>query len=350
MRIDETNNALISAAIECLRGKIEKARSFRYSSSSFANHVEEVIQHTYSKLEDAEASQDIDLRKELCILSWLYIDLLDNQIETFRLAERSMGDDRLPILKYVVFDANKRLNISSKPIPFFGDSFYCTGSFLYRRYQLELTPLYQIAVNVTDPVIFWVLVAHEVGHCKLSEMGIPENLKRRLIEHGFGSEKYIRRLNEILSDSLAVRIYGPAYFASFVNRFLLISDLLTVDYYPRFHFRLLLMSKILLNFWHFDTNRFVVIDERDAEREEIAFLTDDIIDVCTGVVPSVTNFEQSIKYVDDLSRIPKGRVDILYNAAWLSFLQGKKNLERISEDVFRVLKRWSANSEPSTEL
>jgi len=352
MRIDEPEDTLTPAVVEYLRGKIERVKSFEYSLSSFANHVEEVVQNVISRLDDADASQDPELKKEFYILSLFYIEQLDGQIETFRLAERSMKDDRWIVLKYVAFDAANRLNLCSKPVPFFGDSFKCTGSFIYKKYYgLELAPLYQVATNISDPVVFWVLIGHEIGHCKLSEKDVPENLKRKLVENNLGDEKYMARLHEILSDILATRIYGLAFFASFVTELRLVSDLLDAEYYPRFHFRLLLMSKVLENMGYGDIiSRIVNIDERDAEREEIAFLTDDIIDVCAGVVPSVTNFEQSIKYVDDLSRIPKGRVDILYNAAWLSFLQGKKNLERISEDVFRVLKGWSANSEPSTEL
>ena len=361
MRDDKTDNSIDLISESFLCEKIEKIRLTskgyrKHPLSLFKQHTNEVIQKVLSRLEDAKSSDEASLKRQYYLFSWFCLWQLNNQFEAFKLVEASVNDSRWKTINFVILNLLRRLEISTRPLPFFGSSFYCTGSFMYRRYRAELSPFYQVSLDLNDSVLFWPLVAHEIAHLKLSEASYTHELEVELFRNGLLDEKYRERLRECVCDALATRIYGPAYIASFITKFWQVFDRRPDESYPRPHFRFLIMLKSLenedLDYTLDLLNEYFRLNDADAEEEDLFFLSHKIIDLSKEMLPEpiAINDDQIVNLANNFKKIPGASLDYLFNASWFAILHGLKRYDEVSEITSETLERWASRSNSSAKF
>lgn len=320
-------------------------------NSLFVQHARDILDKAVSRINDSDVARAPFLRDGHHRSSWLYLERLNEQLETFKLFQSSIRNQRWKLLNYLISHATKAMELKSKPLCLFGSNYFSTGSFIYRRWGLQVSqPFYQVSVDMNDPMMYWILVAHELGHCKISEVGLSQ-LENKLRENKLTDETYSARIKEVISDGLATCIYGFAYPASFKARLSWAAGSES-EYYPRFNFRLMTMLELLQNLG-FDIPKyyrvFIKPDERDAKKEEICFLVKDLINFCKNTVPKpffmelddIENFSYDIAKIDELS---DSAIALVYNVAWLCLLQNKGDFSELTENVSTALKRLAARS------
>ncbi|MDH5779746.1 MAG: hypothetical protein OEZ29_04035 [Candidatus Bathyarchaeota archaeon] len=352
MRINQTNYPVIPISEKALLAKIDKiakdcSRLDQYPMTLFKDHVKEIKREVETRLSDSASTTDPILRKQYYLFSWLSIWLLSDQLEKFTLVEASTNDPMWSHLNIVIDDLVHRLGLSSKPLPFFGSSFYCTGSFAYTERGIPVSPFYQVSTESQESILFWPLLAHEIAHLKLHETDEVQNLRRELSRHNLRSEKYRERLDEALCDIIATVLYGPAYIAAFGTKFWQILDEYHDESYPSNQFRLFVMFKTIKDedlghLFNSIRNNFEV-NERLARREKISFLTDEMIEFGENLVRNPVDVDGTriIDFCSDPDRIDKRRLDYLFNTLWLMIYQGTKTFDAATNMAESLLERWT---------
>jgi hypothetical protein len=360
MRINQADYPVIPISEKALLEKIDKiakacSRINQYPLTLFKEHMEEIKREVETRLSDSASSTDPILRKQYYLFSWLSVWLLSDQLEKFTLVEASIGDPMWGHLNIVIDDLIERLGLSSKPLPFFGSSFYCTGSFAYTERGIPVSPFYQVSTESRESTLFWPLLAHEIAHLKLHETDEARNLRRELSRRNLRSEKYRERLDEALCDIIATLLYGPAYIVAFGTKFWQILDEYHDESYPSNQFRLFIMFKTMEDkdvepLFYSIKNNFQV-NERLARREEISFLTDEMIELGQNMVrnPAQIDVGKIIDFCRNPNKIDKGRLDYLFNTLWLMVYQGTKTFSAATDMAQSFLERWTKRSQPSTK-
>jgi len=174
MRVNQADYTIIPISEKALLEKIDKiardcSRLNQYPMSLFKKHVEEIKREVETRLLDSTSATDPILRRQYYLFSWLSVWLLSDQVEKFALVEASTSSPMWSHLNIVIDDLVTRLGLSSKPLPFFGSSFYCTGSFAYTERGIPVSPFYQVSTESHESSLFWPLLAHEIAHLKLNE-------------------------------------------------------------------------------------------------------------------------------------------------------------------------------------
>lgn len=345
MEADET---YFLNAKKCLENKIDNAKIKIESVSdsflsAFVEHGKEIIQKAIERLSDATFTKNPTTRRVYYRDSWLYLDLLSQQIETLKLVEESQNDLRWKTLEYFTSETAKQLELNPIPFPLFGWSYYSTGSFIYSSYRLEVTkPLYQVSVDVNDSILFWPLVAHEMGHCKLSQIDIT-NLERKIREYHLFDEGYVRRVKESLCDGIAARIFGPSYLLAFVTLNCAVAS--PADEHPNQDFRIKLILEVLRKSgWSIpqEFTNIISINDKMFEKEEICPLFDDIVE--TSVKFASKNIDNSSLKFDLFSNTSPTSSDVLFNAGWLEFIKNPEKIREISKKLHEHLERRASSS------
>jgi len=355
MRINQTNYPVIRISEKALLEKIDKiakdcSRLDQYPMTLFKDHVKEIKREVETRLSDSASTTDPILRKQYYLFSWLSIWLLSDQLEKFTLVEASTSDPMWSHLNIVIDDLVHRLGLSSKPLPFFGSSFYCTGSFAYTERGIPVSPFYQVSTESHESILFWPLLAHEIAHLKLHETDDVRNLQRELSKQNLRSEKYRERLDEALCDIIATLLYGPAYIAAFGTKFWQILDEYHDESYPSNQFRLFIMFKIMEDrdtaSWTYSIRNNFEVNERLARREKISFLTDEMIELGKRIVqnPADVDGAKIIDYCSNPNMIDKGRLDYLFNTLWLMIYQGSETFDVATNMAKDLLERWTKGS------
>lgn len=352
MRINQTNYPVIPIGEKALLEKIDKiakdcSRLDQYPMTLFKDHVKEIKREVETRLSDSASTTDPILKKQYYLFSWLSVWLLSDQLEKFTLVEASTSDPMWDNLNIVIDDLVHRLGLSSKPLPFFGSSFYCTGSFAYTERGISVSPFYQVSTESQESILFWPLLAHEIAHLKLHETDEIRNLVRELSRHNLRNEKYRERLDEALCDIIATLLYGPAYIAAFGTKFWHIPDEYHDESYPSNQFRLFVMFKTIKDedlghLFNSIRNNFEV-NERLARKEKISFLTDEMIEFGESLVrnPAAVDGAKIIDFCSDPDRIDKRRLDYLFNTLWLMIYQGTKTFDVATNMAESLLEGWT---------
>jgi hypothetical protein len=326
----------------------------QFPMSLFKNHVEEIKREVVTRLMDLASTTDPVLKKQYFLFSWLSVWLLSDQAEKFTLVQASTSNALWDDLNMVIDDLVNRLGLSSKPLPFFGSSFYCTGSFAYTERGIPVSPFYQVSTESYESILFWPLLAHEIAHLKLNETEEVNSLRRELTRRNLRDEKYRERLDESLCDIIATRLYGPSYITSFGTKFWQVLDSYHDESYPSNQFRLFTMFKVTeeMNLGPLLSsirNTFQV-DERLAKREEISFLIHEMIELGKRLVrsPADINDAKLLDFCNNPSTIDRGRLDYLFNTLWLMIYQGVKTFNATTDTARTILERWSKRSKSTT--
>lgn len=357
MRANQADYSVIAIGEKALREKIDKivhdcSRLHQYPMCLFKKHVQEVRKEVIGRLLDSEAATDPILKKQYYLFSWLAVYLLNDQVEKFALVETSANNALWNRLNTIIDDLVSHLGLSSRPLPFFGGSFYCTGSFTYTEQGIHLSPFYQVSAESHESILFWPLLAHEIAHLKLNETDDVNNLRSELTRQNLRKEKYRRRLDEALCDVMATLLYGPAYIASFGTKFWQIQDELSDESYPSNQFRLSIMfetmerKRMCPSICSILKNNFQA-NERQARREKISFLTDEIIELGNALVlsPADVDETQIVDFCDNPNSIDKGRLDYLFNTLWLMIYQGTQTFDVVTDIAAGLLERWTKRSQ-----
>ena len=338
---------------KALREKIDKiahdcSRLHQYPMRLFKEHVEEVRKEVIGRLLDSEATTDPILKIQYYLFSWLAVYLLNDQVEKFALVKTSANNSMWKQLNTVIDDLVNRLGLSSRPLPFFGGSFYCTGSFTYTERGIQLSPFYQVSAESHESILFWPLLAHEIAHLRLNETDMVNDLRSELTRQNLRNEKYRRRLDEALCDIMATLLYGPAYIASFGTKFWQILDELSDESYPSNQFRLFAMFTTMERN---DVGQSICsilrdnfqISERQAKKEKISFMMDEMIELGDKLVRHPTDVDEA-KIADfcvNPNSIDKGRLDYLFNTLWLMTYQGTQTFDAVTDMANGLLERWT---------
>jgi hypothetical protein len=351
----EPDEACLSLIEETLLKKINHIRQFiseipkNSRTRIFRTHVTEMLEKVKLNINNAKI-----LRAEQFLMrsyyrnALLYLNDLNSQIEFFTIHQASVRDHRYRLFDYLISDACSRFNLKSKPLGLFGSEYYATGSFTY-YWTHEITPLYQVAVDMNDPPVYWVLVAHELGHCKVSEVGLSR-FEEELELRGTLEERevYMRRIKETICDGLATCAYGYSYPAALKARLSLTGP--EAYDYPSFDFRLKVAIEILKCLGYevpgFLIN-FLDIDDENANREEIMPLLEDIVQFCCENVPEPLKLENNIlenMTIEDVLNCGNSSVGTIFNIYWLRLAKNDISLDKASAEVLEVLKRLSAGS------
>lgn len=327
----------------------------KYPMSLFKNHVTEIKREVTTRLTDSTSVTDPVLRKQYYLFSWLSVWLLSDQMEKFTLVEASTDNPLWKHLNLVIDDLANRLGLSSKPLPFFGSSFYCTGSFAYTERGIPASPFYQVSTESHESILFWPLLAHEIAHLKLKETEDASNLRRELTKRRLNKEKFSERLDEAVCDVVAAFLCGPAYIASFGTKFWQILDEYRDESYPSSPFRLHVMFKAMENKEAGPLIKSIKskfgVDEKLAKKEEISFLAEEIVELGRSLVrkPAEVDDAKIIEFSENLNMIEKGRLDYLFNTSWFTVYQGTQTFDIATSAAKSLLERWTKGSEPLTK-
>jgi hypothetical protein len=360
MRVNQTDYSVIPISEKALLGKIDKifgdcSELNQYPLTLFKSHVDEIRRQVSTRLSDSASAVDPILKQQYYLFSWLSVWLLSDQIEKFTLVRSSIGNSLWGHLNTVIDDLARRLKLGSKPLPFFGSSFYCTGSFVYTEYGIQVSPFYQVSTESHESILFWPLLAHELAHLKLNESNVLDDLGKQLTRKNLKGEKYRERLEETVCDIIGAISYGPAYIASFGTKFWQLMDQYQEEDYPSNQFRLLTMFKALD-----EQNQGPSIDvfkstfkvnDRVAKKEEISFLTDEMIELGKSLVESPADIDDAkiIDFCNKPNTIFEGRLDYLFNTLWLMIYQGAKTYNDASIMATSLLERWTKRSHSTTK-
>lgn len=359
MRINQATYSVMPISKKALLEKIDKitrdcSRLNQFPMTLFKNHVEEIKRKVTTRLVDLASTTDPVLKKHYFLLSWLSVWLLSDQAEKFALVEASTVNPLWNHLNVVIDDLVDRLGLSSNPLPFFGSSFYCTGSFAYTERGIPVSPFYQVSTESYESILFWPLLAHEIAHLKLNETEEVSSLRRELTRRNLRNEKYRERLDESICDVIATLLYGPSYIASFGTKFWHVLDAYHDESYPSNQFRLFTMFKVTekanISPLSSSIRNTFQVDERVARREEISFLADEIIELGKRLVrnPAEVNDAKIIDFCNNPSTIDKGRLDHLFNTLWLMIYQGAETFNAATDIARSILEGWSKGSKSTT--
>lgn len=171
------------------------------------------------------------------------------QSSRFRYILDSSNDARWKHLLNFVSHYCDLLKFDTRPIPFFDDKYYSSGSFTYYKFsgaKLQ-TPYYILAVDQTDSPIFWPLAIHEIGHCWLSTKDLVEQIcgDSRAEYSRIPIDTTASRIEEAACDVIATRLAGPAYPYAFINKLWIQLSLQESDGYPKNRFRIECMARVL---------------------------------------------------------------------------------------------------------
>jgi hypothetical protein len=311
--------------------------------SAFVEHGKEIIQKASEKLSDSTFTKNPTTRKIYHRNSLLYLDLLGQQIETLRLAEATRNDSRWKILEYFTSETAKQLGLNPMPIPIFGSTYYATGSFVYSSYRLDVTRhLYQVSVDINDSALFWPLLAHELVHCKLSQIDIT-NLEKKIKECRLIDETHQRRVKESLCDCIAARIFGPSFLLAFITMSWAFGP--SAEEYPNQDFRIkLILETLSKSGWSLprEFTNIININEKLSEKEEIHPLFDNIIEM--AIKSTTKNIDNSFLKFDLFSSASRTSLDVIFNAGWLEFIKDPEKIRDISEKIREYLERRAGSS------
>jgi hypothetical protein len=350
--------------VRALTDKIDKiaescTRPDRYPMSLYKCHVDEIRDDVLARLSDSASTTDPILKEQYYLFSWLAVYLLNDQVEKFALVGVSERDSSWNHLNLVIDDLVNRLRLSSRPLPFLGASFYCTGSFVYAQQGIPVpvSPFYQVSAESHDSTLFWPLLAHEIAHLKLSESSEMAEIRRELTRQNLRDEKYSERLDEALCDVIATLLYGPAYAASFGTKFWQLPDERTDDGYPSNQYRLFVMMKVLEE-KHTGSSICPIlentyqINEKEARRERISILTDEMLALGDVLVRNPTDISDSkiASFSTDISSINYGRLDYMFNTFWSMIYEGTMTFDAASNAANCLLERWAKGSKSSTQI
>ncbi|MFQ5974807.1 MAG: hypothetical protein ACE5J5_00630, partial [Candidatus Hydrothermarchaeales archaeon] len=308
----------------------------KYPYNTFSHHSTDVIKIVKAKLREADVSKHDIIKINNYSISWFYLARISRQIECLKLVENSMALQHWDLLREFTLNCAKRLDMKFEPLAFFGREFYCTGSFAYPEYGRKLiNPFFQVSCDNTDPSMFWISLAHEVGHCKFSQLNLSE-IEKKLVSEGLNKGIYKRQMEETLCDGLATYLFGFSYPLAFFMKFWLTPP--SSANYPNFDFRISFMLELLKKS-NFEIPKlamdFLVFDKREAKKEYIEFLRDDLITICIETVSEPADYTlEEINKITNASEMSKcNNIETLYNSAWLLFLQRKTEIDELTKEV-----------------
>jgi len=363
MRVDQTDYPLMRIGEKALTDKMDKIAEScttldRYPMSLYKCHVHEIRNEVAARLFDSASATDPILKEQYYLFSWLAVYLLNDQAEKFALVEVSERNSLWNHLNLVIDDLVNRLRLSSRPLPFFGGSFYCTGSFVYAQQGIPVpvSPFYQVSAESHDSTLFWPLLAHEIAHLKLSESIEVAEIRKELTRQNLRNEKYSERLDEALCDIIATLLYGPAYVASFGTKFWQLPDERTDEGYPTNQFRIFVMMKVLegkhTGSWICPIlENTCQINEKEARREKISILTDEMLALGDTLVRNPTDVSdlKVASFSRSISSINDGRLDYLFNTLWSMIYERTMTFDAANEAASCLLERWAKRSESLTQ-
>lgn len=327
---------------------LEKIRYYRSIARDFPRHISdhmmEVVERSNEHLVDAKEAADLEVQRTYRYECCNHLLALGGQIEIYSAVEKSQKDRRWKLLNIVVSDVSRYFELNARPIVFLGGTYEVTGSNIYEKeYGVpKPSPFYQIGTDISDPFALCSLVAHEAGHCKISEIGgieVGEDIRRKID---------VAELEQCLCDALAIQMYGPAFVLPFV---IYNENQIGVDRWINFRSRLMLdmLEDFELQNVTEAIHRFIG-ENRYNQIKKARFVQPQVI-INFARKHIRTNDDLTdrnlIDWANGIYKIPVGRTDILFNAAWFKFLfDPKMSLNEISEIVVKILEGWTntANS------
>lgn len=308
-----------------------------------SNHVTEIVGKSNEYLADAKEAPDLEVQRTYRYKCYNYLLSLGIQIQTYSTVEKSQEDQRWKLLNLVVSNVSHYFELKAEPLVYFGGTYEVTGSNIYEKYHefSRPSPFYQISADISDPFALISLVAHEVGHCKISEIGgieVGGDLKRKLDAAA---------LEQCVCDAFAIQMYGPAFVLPFV---IYNEGLIGVNW--EINFRTRLMMDMLEDFDLQNIaeaiHRFIGKDLCDQTKRTSFVQPKAIINFVQDHVRTNGDLTDKnlLNWAGEIYKIPAGRTDILFNAAWTKFLFDQMSLNEISDIEIGILKRQvdAANS------
>jgi hypothetical protein len=114
-------------------------------------------------------------------------------------------------------------------------------------------------IEANNPLM-WTIIGHEIGHFLISSLSLGNTFSHHFLNENNILEDdkpiYYKWFNEVLSDFLAIRYIGPAYYASIITMGLFVKPNHHTSY-PSFHDRFGLLFKYLEKIypkWDFEIN------------------------------------------------------------------------------------------------
>lgn len=351
---DDKLNILLANGYDYLEDKIRYIESFKVEfediiPEQFKCHVDEVLDKAKENIRHAKLSSNNFSSVHYYTNANLYLDILTNQVEKVKISIVSRKLDRYDSLRLVLDEIINDIDFSPSPNAIFGGAYYSTGTFVYTENVGELSePYYQVSISAVDPTLIWPILGHEIGHC-LIDLKLDESWVNITNKYDLFDQKYERRVEEALCDILGTKYFGPSYLFAF-NTITWYTGSSQADFYPNLDFRLKLINDVLRDY-DFDYifrnfSDYISFDERNAKKEDINLMKDDIITISEDIFESVSF--NSYNLIDGLDDVARNDIKSLFNVAWLELLSGDYTFNYVSTSVDKILKRWSSGSNTST--
>jgi len=214
----------------------------------YKEHASGILLRLSQNLDRAQQTRNNRLAKIKIFQADIGLRWLTMQYRRFNAIMASSRDTRWDALRKFINHYSNIMELDTTPLPFFGESYYVSGSFtIYKKISLRLEKDYfELCVDHTDPPIFWPLIIHEIAHCWLSKNEYVDNICSQYSPHIHDITLDIasNRIEEALCDIIATRVMGPAYPMAFVNRLWALFQLES-QIYPKNRFRIECMAKVL---------------------------------------------------------------------------------------------------------
>jgi len=220
------------------------------------------------------------------------------------------------------------------------EGYMSTGSFVYYK-RVGLKPrkeYFAVSLDVTDPLILWPLVVHELAHCWLSHTDHVDRISSSLLETFNGSYSEPEdRVEEAVCDAVATRLTGAQYPLAFAMKLWLDLPSKETGYHPFNSFRLELMAQTLDDMHLFEEAgqvRDIAATSSSSgwNDEPISPSLQALIHVAKGLPP----------YASLAHRLPCNEA---INRSWANLYNGKEpSLSRIkvtSNDLKNALEGWT---------
>jgi hypothetical protein len=259
----------------------------------------------------------------------------------------SASDSRWKALKSFIDIYSTETGLQVHPLPFFGDTYYASGTFsYYKGLALRLEKEYYVlSVDGTDPPVFWPLALHEISHCWLGNRDDVDQICSRHMPdlREIDSTTAAARVEEALCDALATRLIGPAYSIAFVHR-LWTNFRRDVEFgYPSYEYRLECMARVLIDLGYREASSEIgeLVDtrfERDWRDDDVSWSIEGILSI-TRTMP-LSRTVDSLSASDDPAS--------LFHNAWTEIEnadveQASRTINRASDEVLTSLERRSVS-------